>query len=121
MKHILAGLLSCLFLAASGLCIIVMTGCEDDDEVTPPTSTTGVLSVSPSYASFSASSPTTLVFTASGGSSGGYTWSIDDISLGSITSTLSQAIYTSTTNTGRNFLTLSDSSNQVLTATIDQL
>ena len=57
--------------------------------------------------------------TASGGSSN-YSWTVKDSSLGALASSGSTAIYTSETNQGINYVTVTDSSNNVATATITQ-
>ncbi|MCK5850018.1 MAG: hypothetical protein KAH23_03815 [Kiritimatiellae bacterium] len=93
-----------------------ITGCEDDDD--DITSTTE-LSISPSAKTLDASKTNSITFTASGGASN-YSWSVKDSSLGALSDSDDTAIYTSTTNIGVNYVTVTDDSNDVVTATITQ-
>lgn len=95
----------------------ILAGCEigDDDD----TSSSGLLIV-PVSVSFDSSRSTNILFTASGGALP-YTWSVANGSLGSIVSSGTTAIYTSTTNAGRNFVTVVDAKSNTVSATVNQL
>ena len=94
-----------------------ITGCESDNDDDTPT-TTG-LSIDPSAETLDATITNTITFTASGGAEG-YSWSVKDSALGTLADSNDTAIYTSTTNTGVNYVTVTDNSNNVATATITQ-
>lgn len=114
MKHLVYTLCALLLLALASTFLV--TGCNDDDDNAPSTVT---LTVSPSSVSFTAGIVTNVQFTAVGGRSP-FTWSVSDASLGAIVSSGSTAIYTSTTNSGRNYINLSDSATNSATATVNQ-
>ena len=94
-----------------------ITGCEGDDD--DDTTSTTELSISPSSETLDATQTNTITFTASGGASN-YSWTVNDTSLGTLADSDDTAIYTSTTNTGVNYVTVTDDSNAVATATITQ-
>jgi hypothetical protein len=95
----------------------ILAGCEinDDDD-----SSSNGLVIVPVSVSFNASSPTNILFTASGGVPP-YKWNVADNSLGSIVSSGTTAIYTSSTNAGRNFVTVMDAESNTVSATVNQL
>jgi len=96
--------------------IVGLVGCESDDDDTPsPTD----LVITPAEISFPSDTITNVLFTVSNGN-GNYTWTVDTPSLGSLVSSGTSAIYTSTTNSGINYIHVTDSSNNTATATIDQ-
>jgi hypothetical protein len=113
--------LACL-VGTCSLAIVLLTltgivGCEDDDD--DSSTGTGDLSVSPGSVTLDASVTNTVTFTAAGGASN-YSWSVKDSSLGTLTAADDTAIYTSKTNQGNNYVTVTDDSNDVATATITQ-
>lgn len=102
-------------LAVAALMVgLVFTACDDDDDTT----TTGSLAISPSSITIAAGATTNLLITTSGGTSP-YTWSVSDSQYGTLVASGSQAIYSSTTQAGRNYVTVTDSLTNSATATID--
>lgn len=102
-------------LAAILLTLTGIVGCEDDDDDPGKAG----LTVKPASVTLDATKTNTVTFTASGGASN-YSWSVKDSALGSLTDSGSTAIYTSKTNQGNNYVTVTDSSNNVATATVVQ-
>ena len=111
-------LLTIPVLLVAAAVLIQSVGCEksDDDD-----NKSGIR-ITPSSVIINASSPTNLLFFASDGISN-YAWSVADNSLGLVTSSGSRnslAMYSSSTNTGTSFLTVTDGANKSATATIKQ-
>ena len=104
-------------LVAAALSVCLLTGCESSDD--DDGSGTGGLKISPNSASFASSNATSILFTSSGGTPD-YSWSVDDAALGSVSASGDSAIYTSTTNTGVNFLMVTDAASNAVSATITQ-
>jgi len=109
-------------LFSMGLCIglasmIVFTGCEssDDDNSTAPSGMT----ISPSAVTVKTPAITNILFAVSN-NMGACAWTIDSAVLGSIVASGSSAIYTSTTNAGINYIHVTDSSNNTVTASVTQ-
>ena len=96
---------------------VVFTGCEKDDD--DDSASSGGLSITPASASLVATNTSTATFTASGGTPP-YTWHLHNSCLGSIVSSGDTAIYTATAGTGTNFVTLTDSATNSVTATVTQ-
>ena len=94
---------------------LVFTACDDDEE---DTTTSGVLSISPASVTIPAGVNTNLIFVASGGTTP-YTWSVSSSIYGTLVASGSQAIYSSTAMAGRNYVTVTDSFTNSITATID--
>ena len=113
-KHSLTGFAAVLAIASA--LMIVLVGCESDDD---DETTSADLAIDPSSITLDVSSTATVTFTASGGATG-YVWSVKDTCLGSLADSGDTAVYTSTTNTGNNYVTVTDASNNVVTATIVQ-
>jgi len=107
-----------LALGLSLVSIIGFTGCESSSDDNG-SSAAADLGVFPSSITIVAATATNIQFNATGGSSN-YSWRVDKANLGSIVSQGSTAIYTSTTNTGVNFLTVTDTATNSVTASITQ-
>jgi len=97
--------------------LLFMLGCEVDDESS--SSSASSLKIAPTSVRFSAASVTNITFTASGGTTS-YTWRVSDATLGTVLSSGAYAVYTSKTNSGMNFLTVTDSGTNSVSATITQ-
>jgi len=101
--------------------LVAMTGivgCESSDNDNDSVLSTE-LSIIPSSLTITAATVTNVQLTATGGTSN-YTWSVDKPALGSVVSQGGIAIYTSTTNVGVNFVTVTDSATNTISATITQ-
>lgn len=97
------------------VCILIMAaGCE-----TSSSGNDSDLKISPASVSFTAGTETNIVFSATGGTAT-YSWNISDSSLGTITVSGGTAIYTSTTNQGQNFVTLTDAVSNSVAAVVNQ-
>lgn len=103
-----------LVLAVS-IMAIGLAGCGGDSD---DDGGSGVVQISPDSLRFAAG-VTNVVFSAAGGTAP-YTWTVSDGTLGSVVGANETAIYTSTTNVGRNFVTVTDSQTNSTSATIDQ-
>lgn len=100
--------------------MIVLVGCEsNNDENTDSTAASG-LSITPSSVTIPALVVSNVLFTASNGL-GNYSWTVDSAALGSLVISGGSAIYTCTTNAGMNYIHLTDSSNNTVTASINHL
>lgn len=103
-----------ILFVAMGFCGLLFSGCELNED-----STTSV-TLSPASVYLNAGAVSIVEFTASGGDSN-YTWSVSDISLGTIyEASTAIAFYQSTTNSGTNTLTVTDSSSNSARAKIIQ-
>ncbi|OGV69883.1 MAG: hypothetical protein A2283_11385 [Lentisphaerae bacterium RIFOXYA12_FULL_48_11] len=100
--------------------MIVMVGCESDDDDDSDATAPSGLSISPASATIPALIVSNILFTASNGV-GTYSWSVESPALGSLVISGSSAIYTSTTNTGINYIHVVDSSNNTATASVNHL
>jgi hypothetical protein len=90
---------------------VLIVGCE--------TSTTSDVTISPSSVLLDAAKVSVVTFTASGGNSN-YTWSLENTTLGTIYTADDTALYQNTTNTGTNYITVTDSSSNSASAVITQ-
>jgi hypothetical protein len=93
---------------------MLLTGCEDDS------GGTANLDIVPASVSFPAGTATNILLTALGGSPP-YTWSVNDGALGGVVDAGDTAIYTSTTAAGQNFVTVTDTDSNSVSATINQM
>jgi hypothetical protein len=113
---------------AIGVAVLCLgNGCESDedesadDTALPTLVSTNDLQISPASVTLSAGLVTNVEFAAFGGTSN-YTWSVNDATLGSVaTVSNASAIYTSTTNSGVNFVIVTDSDSNAVAATVTQL
>jgi len=98
------------------VCTLAFTACENnsDDE----TATSGALTLSPTSVVIPAGSTTNLVFTVSGGTSP-YVWAVNSSAFGTLVASGSQATYSSTILAGRNYVTVTDSTTNSVSASID--
>lgn len=88
-------------------------GCEDSRHSTNP------LQLEPLSVNLDASVSTNVLFTASGGVPP-YSWAVDDSGLGTIMTVDDTAIYSSAAVTGQNFVTVTDTDEQSVSATVTQ-
>lgn len=93
--------------------IFAMTGCESDSD----SSSSGGFSIRPSAVTIPAGVETNIAFSVVGGTPP-YRWSVTDLSLGTITPSGANAIYSSTTNAGENFVVVIDKNNSSITALV---
>jgi len=114
----LAYLVGTCCLAMAVLTLTGIVGCDGDDDDDGATGSGG-LTLSPASVTLDATKTNTVTFTASGGASN-YSWDVNDTALGTLSSSGDTAIYTSKTNQGNNFVTVEDSSNNIVSATIVQ-
>jgi hypothetical protein len=98
--------------------MIVIIGCESSDKNDDGTPLS-TMSISPSDVTFKATLVTNVLFTVGNGY-GPFSWTMDAPSLGSLVASGESAIYTSTTNTGINYIHVTDSSNNTVTAAVKQ-
>lgn len=108
--------------ALAVLCILIMliAGCEFDNEIDGPSDSN--VSISPSSVSLDATKTNIVEFTAAGGDNK-YTWSMNNDALGifyTASTNYATVLYQNTTNTGTNILTVRDSSSDYATARIIQ-
>ena len=96
--------------------IIGFVGCESSSGSSKK-ATVGNFSITPASITFTVTTPTNIAFTVTGGTPA-YTWYVSDASLGAVTPAGDTAVYTSTTNTGVNHVTVTDATNISVTATI---
>jgi len=111
-----AVIITVIFALAS---MIVMVGCESDDDDSDSTASSG-LTISPDSATIAALTVSNVLFTAGNGE-GTYSWIVDSQALGSLVISGNTAIYTSTTNAGLNYIHVTDSSNNTVTASVNHL
>lgn len=91
-----------------------LTGCEDDS------GSGHTLDIEPVSVTISTVTVTNVLFTASGGEPP-YTWTVNDGALGSVVDAGDTAIYTSTATNGQNFVTVTDTESNSVSATINQM
>ena len=107
------------FVVAIFIVAALITGCESNQTASVSVST---LAVTPTAVTLEARTVSITEFTASGGTTN-YTWSLSDSSLGSLYTagaTYPIVQYQNTTHIGTNILTLTDSDNNSVYATIWQ-
>ena len=101
-------------IAVAAICAVavLIVGCD-------LSSTTSDVTISPSSVLLDAAKVSVVTFTASGGDSN-YTWSLENTNLGTIYTAYETALYQNTTNTGINYLTVTDSDSNSAIAAITQ-
>ncbi len=100
-------------IVATLLCIAILAGCETSSSDSPN------LDISPGSASIPAGTTTNIVFEAINGVPS-FSWKVSDNSLGSVTASGPTAIYSSTTNAGQNFVTVTDAESNSVAAVVSQ-
>ena len=105
------------FVSGVAVCIIaaLIAGCELNGD-----STTSEVTISPSSVSLNADTVSITEFTATGGTSSNYTWSLSNDSLGTLYAANATVLYQNTTNIGTNTLTVLDGDSNFASARITQ-
>lgn len=93
--------------------IFAMTGCESNND----SSSSDGFSIRPSSVTIPTGVETNIAFSVVGGTPP-YTWSVTDSTLGTIIPSGANAIYSSTTNTGENFVVVIDKNTNSVTALV---
>lgn len=99
-----------ILISAVLLSFIGIVGCESDDD-------DDGLEISPT--SVNITGATNVAFSASGGA-GPYSWSVDDAALGTVVGADDTAIYSSSGAAGQNFVIVTDSQSNSVSATVTQ-
>lgn len=108
-----------LALCAMGMAVLL--GCDSSDSDSSTVAPAETFAISPQSVTLTASNMSSQTFTASGGYPG-YTWEVEDASLGTLNMTVGVNVkYTASTNTGDNIITANDASNNVSTAVVTQI
>jgi hypothetical protein len=109
----------CVAVLLAATSALVFMACESGtSDDTDTTATSGALTISPTSAVIPAGVTTSVVFYVSGGTSP-YAWAVNSSSYGTLVASGSQATYSSTLLAGRNYITVTDSSTNSVTATVD--
>lgn len=105
---------------ALGMTVAVLLVGSVACEVTDSNDKESLPVISPSSVKVSVTTTNKLVFTAKGGTPA-YVWEVSNPALGSLVDAGTTAIYTGLPVSGQNFVTVTDSKSNAVTATITQL
>lgn len=97
---------------------VALVGCERSSD-SDSSSSSGGLTISPASITISISAVTNVAFSVTGGTAP-FAWSVNDNALGTLVASGANAIYTSKTNAGMNFVTVTDGNTNSVAATVTQ-